>query len=45
MFCGAYRMGCSETLLALELKPAGDAAAEQRERLQALKELASENES
>jgi hypothetical protein len=42
-------MGCSETLLALELKP--DAAAkspdveQQREKLRELKELAAQNES
>ncbi len=41
-------MGCSETLLALEIKP--DAAAQapdaeqQREKLRELKELAAENE-
>ena len=35
-------MGCSETLLALELKPAGATAAEKRERLQELKEVAAE---
>jgi hypothetical protein len=43
-------MGCKETLLALELKPAADAAPpadveKQREKLRELKELATQSDS